>query len=153
MLGSWVPTPCVTAWLVQNASGEAGKQLQADDGVAAPPPRQAGCVGTSRAPAADSALALHGARQTLPGPEPPPAPPTGAQARQESQHSAGQSQAYLPVQEGCDQAEVLRVLHEPAEREGQGGLLWVLALTPSQLGCHALRAQSSKASSQRDSGL
>ena len=38
-------------------------------------------------------------------------------------------EAYLPVQKGCDQTEVLWMLHEPAGTRGRG-LVWVPALTP-----------------------
>lgn len=138
MLGSWVPTPRVTAWLVQNACGRCWKAApQADHGVgcATHAPgwlRSHLSAPSSLLPGLTQSLALQGARRRLDparGSEPPP--PTGAQHLlaapapeepwEERQHSSGYSRQggspYLPVQKGGDQAEVLRVLHEPAERE------------------------------------
>lgn len=42
-------------------------------------------------------------------------------------------ESYLPVQKGCDQAKVLRMLHEPAGARGRG-LVWVLPPTPLAAG-------------------
>lgn len=42
-------------------------------------------------------------------------------------------EAYLPVQKGCDQAEILWMLHEPAGARGRG-LAWVPAPTPLAAG-------------------
>lgn len=42
-------------------------------------------------------------------------------------------ESYLPVQKGCDQAKVLRMLHEPVGARGRG-LVWVLPPTPLAAG-------------------
>lgn len=55
-------------------------------------------------------------------------------------------EAYLPVQKGCDQAEVLWMLHEPAGARGRG-LAWVPAptLLAAGLPCPARPEQQGQA--------